>query len=61
MPDKAERVRDDGSTEEVSVTNLLEGDLVLSRLGPMPADGEVMEVCFDHRTADNTNALAAKC
>jgi Cu2+-exporting ATPase len=42
MPDTAERILPDGSTEEVPVTKLDEGDLVLVRPGAgVPADGEV--------------------
>lgn len=44
MPDTAERVRSDGGTEEVHVSQLQEGDLVLVRPGAsIPADGEVEE------------------
>ncbi len=44
MPDTAERVTDDGETEEVSVSELSEGDLVLVRPGAsVPADGVVEE------------------
>lgn len=44
MPDTAERVTDDGDTEEVPVTQLAEGDVVLVRPGAsVPADGEVVE------------------
>jgi Cu2+-exporting ATPase len=44
MPDTAERVLPDGGTEEVSVTDLQEGDLVLVRPGAsVPADGEIEE------------------
>ena len=44
MPDTAERIRDDGSTEEVSVSKLQQGDLLLVRPGAsVPADGEVDE------------------
>lgn len=44
MPDTAERVRSDGSTEEVPVDELEKGDLVLVRPGAsVPADGEVEE------------------
>ncbi|WP_435179226.1 heavy metal translocating P-type ATPase [Halorussus sp. AFM4] len=43
MPDTAERVRDDGTTEEVSVGALETGDVVLVRPGAsVPADGEVV-------------------
>ncbi|MGC9371647.1 MAG: heavy metal translocating P-type ATPase, partial [Paracoccaceae bacterium] len=44
MPDTAERIVDDGETEEVPVDELVEGDLVLVRPGAsVPADGEVVE------------------
>lgn len=44
MPDTAERIKDDGSTEEVKVTELKNGDLVLVRPGAsVPADGEIEE------------------
>jgi Cu2+-exporting ATPase len=44
MPDTAERIREDGSTQEVSVDELARGDLVLVRPGAsVPADGEVEE------------------
>jgi Cu2+-exporting ATPase len=44
MPDTAERVREDGSTEEVSIGELRQDDLVLVRPGAsVPADGEVEE------------------
>ncbi len=44
MPDTAERIRDDGETEEVPVSDLAEGDLVLVRPGAsVPADGTVEE------------------
>jgi P-type Cu2+ transporter len=44
MPDTAERLRQDGSTENVPVNQLHEADLVLVRPGAsMPADGEVQE------------------
>jgi len=44
MPDTAERIRGDGSTQEVSVDELGQGDLVLVRPGAsVPADGEVVE------------------
>jgi Cu2+-exporting ATPase len=44
MPDTAERVRPDGSTEEVPVSALRADDLVLVRPGAsVPADGEVAE------------------
>ncbi|HLF28465.1 MAG TPA: copper-translocating P-type ATPase [Anaerolineae bacterium] len=42
MPDTAERIRPDGSTEETSVSALRAGDRVLVRPGAsVPADGEV--------------------
>nr|WP_231554258.1 copper-translocating P-type ATPase [Halobellus rufus] len=44
MPDTAERITDDGDTEEVPVSELSEGDLVLVRPGAsVPADGIVEE------------------
>jgi Cu2+-exporting ATPase len=44
MPDTAERITDDGETEEVPVSELTEGDLVLVRPGAsVPADGVVEE------------------
>ena len=44
MPDTAERLRADGSLEEVSTSELRAGDLVLVRPGAsIPADGEVVE------------------
>jgi Cu2+-exporting ATPase len=44
MPDTAERVTESGDTEEVSVNELVEGDVVLVRPGAsVPADGEVVE------------------
>ena len=44
MPDTAERIREDGSTETVPVTKLQKGDLVLVRPGSsIPADGVVEE------------------
>ncbi|WP_276273967.1 copper-translocating P-type ATPase [Haloarcula litorea] len=44
MPDTAERITDDGGTEEVPVGELSEGDLVLVRPGAsVPADGTVEE------------------
>ena len=44
MPDTAERILPDGSTEMVQVTQLKKGDLVLVRPGAsIPADGEVVE------------------
>ncbi len=48
MPDTAERVRADGSTEEVPVDRLRAGDAVLVRPGAsVPADGEVVEGTSD--------------
>ncbi len=44
MPDTAERIVEDGDTEEVPVSDLEEGDLVLVRPGAsVPADGVVRE------------------
>jgi len=44
MPDTAERIKDDGSTEKVTLDKLHNGDLVLVRPGAsIPADGEVQE------------------
>ncbi len=44
MPDTAERIRPDGNTEEVPVSQLAQGDLVLVRPGAsIPADGQVEE------------------
>ncbi|WP_235167700.1 copper-translocating P-type ATPase [Halobacterium salinarum] len=44
IPDTAERITDDGETEEVLVSELTEGDLVLVRPGAsVPADGVVEE------------------
>ncbi len=44
MPDTAERIRDDGTTEEVLVTELRTDDVVLVRPGAsVPADGVVSE------------------
>ncbi len=44
MPDTAERIREDGETEEVSTASLKNGDRVLVRPGAsVPADGEVIE------------------
>ncbi|CQR52263.1 Copper-exporting P-type ATPase B [Haloferax massiliensis] len=43
MPDTAERVTEGGDTEEVPVSELSEGDVVLVRPGAsVPADGEVV-------------------
>jgi P-type Cu2+ transporter len=42
MPDTAERIQEDGSTEKVRTNDLKSGDLVLIRPGAsVPADGEV--------------------
>jgi P-type Cu2+ transporter len=42
MPDTAERLRDDGETEEVPLDRIKNGDLLLVRPGAsIPADGEV--------------------
>ncbi len=44
MPDTAERIRSDGSTESIPVRQLRNEDLILIRPGAsIPADGEVME------------------
>jgi Cu2+-exporting ATPase len=44
MPDTAEKILEDGSTEEVEISELEEGDKVLVRPGAsVPADGEVFE------------------
>jgi len=44
MPDTAERVTESGETEEVPVSELTEGDIVLVRPGTsVPADGDVVE------------------
>jgi len=44
MPDTAERVSDDGQTEEVNVTDLKNDDVVLVRPGAsVPADGEIID------------------
>jgi len=44
MPDEAERIKPDGSTETVPVGSLRTGDLLLVRPGAsVPADGEVTE------------------
>ena len=44
MPDEAERINDDGSTDTVSAASLRNGDLLLIRPGAsVPADGEVAE------------------
>jgi len=44
MPDEAERITEDGSTETVSAASLQTGDLLLVRPGAsVPADGEVVK------------------
>jgi P-type Cu2+ transporter len=44
MPDTAERLNEDGTTEEVAVTDLQTGDLLLVRPGEsVPTDGEISE------------------
>lgn len=44
LPDTAERINDNGETEEVRVTELQENDLVLVRPGTsIPADGKIEE------------------
>jgi Cu2+-exporting ATPase len=44
MPDTAERLKENGETETVPVSQLKEGDLVLVRPGAsVPADGQVIE------------------
>jgi Cu2+-exporting ATPase len=44
MPDEAERIKEDGSTETVSAASLRTGDLLLVRPGAsVPADGEIVE------------------
>lgn len=44
MPDTAERIREDGGTDEVPVSQLRTGDRVLVRPGAtVPADGQVIE------------------
>jgi Cu2+-exporting ATPase len=44
MPNEAELVKEDGSTETISVASLRTGDLLLVRPGAsIPADGEVVE------------------
>jgi Cu2+-exporting ATPase len=44
MPDEAERIKADGSTETVSAASLRTGDLLLVRPGAsVPADGEIAE------------------
>ena len=44
MPDTAERLTESGDTEEVPVSELTEGDVVLVRPGAsIPADGEVVD------------------
>jgi len=44
MPSEAHRLRDDGSTEDVAVTDLAHGDRVLVKPGEkIPTDGEIVE------------------
>jgi len=44
MPDTAERIREDGATEEIAVSDLRKGDLLLVRPGAsVPTDGEIIE------------------
>lgn len=44
MPDTADRIRDDGSIEEIAVNHLSKGDLLLVRPGSsVPTDGEIIE------------------
>jgi Cu2+-exporting ATPase len=44
MPDKAERIKEDGSIETVSAASLQTGDMLLVRPGAsVPADGEIIE------------------
>jgi P-type Cu2+ transporter len=44
MPDTADRIREDGSTEEIAVSDLNKGDLLLVRPGAsVPTDGEITE------------------
>lgn len=44
LPDTAERITDNGDTEQVKVSELTEDDLVLVRPGAsIPADGEIVE------------------
>jgi Cu2+-exporting ATPase len=44
LPDTAERVQEDGSTEEIPISELVKDDVVLVRPGSnVPADGEVVE------------------
>jgi Cu2+-exporting ATPase len=44
MPDEAERIRNNGSTETIAVSELKEGEIVLVRPGAnIPVDGEVVE------------------
>ena len=44
IPDEADRIKEDGSTETVSAASLRTGDLLLVRPGAsVPADGEVTE------------------
>lgn len=44
MPDAAERIKDNGETEEVKVSELTHGDVLLIRPGAsVPADGEIVD------------------
>ena len=44
MPDEAERIKEDGSTETVSAASIRTGDLLLVRPGAsVPTDGEIVE------------------
>jgi Cu2+-exporting ATPase len=53
MPDTAERIREDGETEQVPADQLRNGDLVLVRPGgSVPADGEV-----EHGDSDVNEAM----
>ena len=48
LPDQAERVREDGSTETVAPSDLRVGDVVIVRPGgSVPADGEIVEGAAD--------------
>ena len=48
MPDTAERIREDGSIEQVAVSELRNGQMVLVRPGAsIPADGEVVDGSSD--------------
>ena len=58
MPDTAERIGEDGVTEEIRVTQLRNGDLLLVRPGAsVPADGEVKEGESDVNEAMITGEL----